>query len=267
MINWTLLALVQEFAKRQNLGSPLSVTVAQDEETRQLWGLLNEEVAELNERGDWPQLHFHQAFTHEDGPGYLALGIYGPRADFAEIPGLGGGLTGTIKYPTKATIWCKTTGQPVIGPLTDQAWTALLQTNPVSSTVDATPQAAGAYYWRMAGRGICIYPTQMGGMAPVQFILDAQLREPIITAEGDYRELFESDTDMCLLPGRVVLAGLRWRWRAEKGLPYAEHQRMYEGLLLQELGNAGAPTVILDESCDEVIPGIVVPWGNWMVSR
>src|SRR6185369_6817319 len=119
-----------------------------------------------------------------------------------EIPGLAQGLTGTIKYPTKATIWCDTLGTRVLGPLTDQEWTALLARDGPPLPGNVNKSGKRQMYWRMAGRGICIYPGP--GNQVLNFRLDAMLREPIIPQTLDYRELFERDDDMCLLPGRVV---------------------------------------------------------------
>ena len=63
--NWTLLRMIQEFCRRQNLQVPQGVVASTDEEVTQLWGLLNESVMSLSTRGDWPHLNRRFEFLHQ----------------------------------------------------------------------------------------------------------------------------------------------------------------------------------------------------------
>ena len=42
-----------------------------------------------------------------------------------------------------------------------------------------------------------------------------------------------------------MLADLKWRWGAAKGLPYAEDQRVSESMLINSVGRSPAPEIVL----------------------
>jgi len=50
---------------------------------------------------------------------------------------------------------------------------------------------------------------------------------------------FSADTDKILLPEPIVMMGLRWRWKKEKGLDYEEDFDSYEAMVLDALGREG----------------------------
>jgi len=258
--NWTLLRLIQEFCRRQNLAQPPYVTTSTDEEVTQLWGLLNEGVMALQTRGDWPQLNRHFEFIHQHGESYLALNLFNPVvADNTHDRLPWSQSSGQIKYPTRMALWDKSTGIPVAGPLSDQDWAAMLAQN----------IAPALYSWRMNYLGVCIYPYPPDTPTEVTwFAMECTMRETVMSADQlSFKDVFTADDDLCLLPADVLLADLRWRWRAEKGLAYAEHFRVCEELILDILGKgSGAGIVILDNDPmypQVVRPGLLIPAGSW----
>ena len=57
---------------------------------------------------------------------------------------------------------------------------------------------------------------------------------------------------------------LRWRWKAEKGLDYAEEFRLYERALDAKLSRDATPKpVALDMIQHPARPGIIIPAGSW----
>jgi len=80
-----------------------------------------------------------------------------------------------------------------------------------------------------------------------------------------YKQYFTLDTDTILLPNDLVLMGLRWRWKKEKGLEYAEDFRTYEMQVKDELGrDGGKPNLHMDdEGWHGPVPGIFVSPGSW----
>lgn len=51
------------------------------------------------------------------------------------------------------------------------------------------------------------------------------------TANGTAGDTFSAETDVLLLPRRVVEAGTVWRWRERQGLPYRDKMMEYEALI------------------------------------
>ena len=79
-----------------------------------------------------------------------------------------------------------------------------------------------------------------------------------------YKQYFTLDTDTTLLPEDLVIQGLRWRWKKEKGLDYAEDFRTYEMQVKDAIGrDGGKPTLHLDGS-ESGKPGVFVPAGSWL---
>jgi len=253
---WTLLNIVQEFCRRQNLVKPANVVTSQDETVLQAWGLLNEEVIELRDRADWKERHLQIQFVHANRPGYLAY-------DLSQAGG--NSLLGTPRYVVRDTMWDVLGGLMVAGPLTDQEWQAML----------VQRVSGGVYNWRMSNLGVCIYPVPTAGITPHYFSFEAVVREvvkgPLAGSQSIvYKDIFDDDNDVPLLPGEILVAGLRWRYRAEKGLPYAELKATYELLIAQaatvDQGNPVA-SMCYDPLFPQVpVPGtVLVPAGNWPV--
>jgi hypothetical protein len=80
-----------------------------------------------------------------------------------------------------------------------------------------------------------------------------------------YKQYFTNDADTILMPDELLLMGLRWRWKKEKGLDYAEDFRTYEMQVKDALGWDGAkPILRMDEQMRKgPMPGIFVPQGSW----
>lgn len=237
MTTWTLLETVKEFAKRQNVKIPISVVTSTDEQILQAWGLLNEEAAELATRGPWPQLTKTMTFQHARGPDYLAFSFD----------------DSSLKYMFQCTLW-STDRQLYVQQVTDQQWNEILANQVVPSDK----------VYRLAGEGIEIYPAP--GEADEMYQFTAKYKNHIRSSDGTtIDDRFNADDDVGLLPGDLYVTGLRWRWRMEKGLPYAEHFRMYEGMVLNYLSAAtNAPEVRLDqEDSQGPWPGIMIPASNW----
>ena len=57
------------------------------------------------------------------------------------------------------------------------------------------------------------------------------------TAGGVVGNLLTADTDVLLFPDLVVEAGIIWRWRERRGLPFAEKMSEFEALLARSLND------------------------------
>jgi len=65
----------------------------------------------------------------------------------------------------------------------------------------------------------------------------------------------------------LLLLGLRWRWKEEKGLPYMESFRLYEAAVAEAAGADGTKQPMsMNEGAGMIQPGVFVPAGNWSIS-
>ena len=63
-----------------------------------------------------------------------------------------------------------------------------------------------------------------------------------------------------------MLVGLRWRWKKEKGLDYAEDFRTYEMQVEDAIGrDGGRKPVSMDLCTEKTGPAVFVPSGNWAI--
>lgn len=249
---WSLLALTQEFCLRTGISIPAAVINTTDERVAQVRGILNEEMSELVTRGDWPQLHFVKTFNHSGGN---AASDY---LGFVFHPTDGPYLDPSFRYHYNWTLWDTTNEQLVRGPMTHVEWRNMLASgvNPTTS-----------YNYKRSTTGLHIWPVP-NPLNTVLFSIDLMMRQGIVNQAGTvFQDLFLADTDTTLLPGEIILAGLRWRWKAEKGLPYAEQKALYETLVQSALStDTGARDIHMDcPQGDGPVPGVVVPLGVFVV--
>lgn len=82
--------------------------------------------------------------------------------------------------------------------------------------------------------------------------------------EATYRKYWLRDTDICTLDDALPMAYLKWAWKKEKGLDYAEDFRKYEAMLeSKSLRERRLPDVSMDEESNNFAPGIIVSPGSW----
>jgi hypothetical protein len=282
----TLLALAQEFCRRQALPIPQTVVNAQDDQTLQIWGLLNEGQSDLVERGDWQQLRtttpafIHRGFDYGNLIAGGSAGAYvatyiseAATSSSSTLPAVGG-IGGATPYGSgyivcpgiksiiPETFFCNSTRLPVTGPVTTAEWAYVL----------ALSVQPAQYIWRMEGNAILIYPF---ADSSILFSFKYQSRFPVYTTydiastipEPKY-DSFYGDTDASLLPDKIVLQDLKWRWRSTKGMPYAEEQRICEEMITDALSsNQPAPDITMDSPHSSKVagPGLLVAAGNWPV--
>lgn len=241
MAEQTLLQIVQDACLRQGL-PPTPVVVSSTEETvLQLWGLLNEEISELPYRGDFQSIRTRYSFGYSADPNYVAL-------DLTTVPG--------YKNIYPGSLWNNTLRIPVAGPMGVVEWQSLL----------AFGGAVAEDAFRIEGNNLLLYP---GHTASHTYTFEYRSIYGVVSADATpvLRSTFEADTDMPRFPTALVKAGLRWRWRAEKGQPYAEQQRVYENMVADELNLGPLPGPVrmdgLHENERVVSPGLLIAAGNW----
>lgn len=233
----TLLQIVQRFCQRTNLAQPATVIGNTDPQVVQIKALLEEIGIDANSRGTWQRTTFQQLHTT------LALEDQG---DIATIAGAG------WDYVKNMTIWDRTQRLPVLGPLTGVQW----------QTLQAMTIIGPQYQFRLLNNRLLVNPAPPAGhtwafeYGSKYWILGADLTT--------YKEYFTLDTDTPVIPDNVLIQGLRWRWKAEKGLSYEEDFAMYETQLADASNrDGGKPVLHMDGGGRGLQPGIWVSPNSW----
>ena len=235
----TLLATVQEFCDRTGVDSPSIVIGSTDDQVRQIKALANEVLTDITGRGNsWPRLQ--------------------KQATFVSVAAEQQGLITTIapygfQYAIEDSLYDRTERRPLFGPRNAPRW----------QESEALPQTGPFYSYRIWQGYFYLQPAPPAGHT-IAFEYASDFA--ILAADGtSWKKRFTVDTDTFALDEDLLLLGLRWKWKKEKGLAFATEKLDYESLLAQAMGNDGAKAELhLDGRGDgDIRPGIFVPAGNW----
>jgi len=236
----SLLTIIQQVCGRTNIPVPTSVMGSvTDGQVLQLLRLLEEEGQDLARRGPWQGITFETTWSTtaaEDQGAMTTLASNG------------------FNYIKNQTFWDRTSKLPVLGPLNDLQW----------ASIKARTITGPRYHYRIRGGKLLITPTPT---ASLTFAFEYASENWILGVDGTtYKSIFSLDTDTILLPEHIVLQGLRWRWKKEKGLEYAEDFRTYEMQVKDALARDGGKRVVtMDGPQVNTSPGIFVPSMGWNV--
>lgn len=218
---------------------PVSVTGSTDSQVLQLMALLEEEGNDLSQRHPWQGVTFeasHTTVATEDQGAISTIASNG------------------FRYIKNGTIWDRTQQIKVLGPLDSEEWQAMKAMAPTGPD----------YRFRIRGGKLLVNPVPAAGHSwyfeyvSQNWILGADL----VT----YKQHFTLDTDTILLPETLVLQGLRWRWKREKGMDYAEDMRTYESQIKDAMGRDGGKRVLdMNGGQYDAMPGVFVSPGSWPV--
>lgn len=238
----TLLAIVQDLCRKQGVQVPSSVIANTDEQFQQMYALLVEETHELGMRLNWQgRLRKKAAFQHQGGTGgppYSALSIYPEDFPF-------------IRKILPDTMWETHSIQRV---RSIQSWEAFAAYG-AQAIVPTSP-----YIYFIMNRWLCIAPVPTV-LTNASFTFMFMSGAHWVGDDGD-TEKYEpdADTDVPLLPSTIIKAGLKWRWKNARGLPYAEDFRSYELMITQwGSGEQAQEAVSMDGGDKDFLPGVFVP--------
>ena len=234
-----LLQVVQYFCGRVNIPVPATVTGSTDAQIQQVMRILEEEGNDLASRHSWQGLTLeasHTSLAQEDQGAITALATNG------------------FRYIKNGSICDRTDQTKIIGPLSDQEW----------QSAKAMAPTGPDYRFRIRGNKMLIIPVPTAGKS---WYFEYVSKNWILGADGtSYRQYFTFDTDTIILPEELVLAGLKWRWKKEKGFDYAEDMRTYELQVKDAMGRDGGRKVLNMNACEgDAMPGVFVPQGSWQV--
>jgi len=232
----TLLQIVQEFCKTTALPTPVAAISSVDDQVIQIIALLNEGLDDLVAKYKWTQLQTLANFTTVAVENQGKLSVLAPGFK-AMIPG---------------TLWNNSSKLPGFGGITPQEAQELRQWG---------ARTAVPTYREMGGNLLIIPAPALGKLISFEYISTF----PVLAADGVTRkQYFTVDTDTCVLPANLLTLDLRWRWKSEKGLPYAEHLRTFEIQCKQAyVDSLGAANLQMTNQNSGSRPGIVIPAGNW----
>jgi len=232
----TCLQIIQTACKRIGILSPNAAVTATDQQIIQLVALAEEEGQELATRYPWEALQVEATFT----------------TVAAQVQTTLAAITTGFDYIVNDTIWNRTLRRPVYGPKSQQDWqqSKALQINgPFNS-------------FRIIADAINFYPNPVAGQTCA---FEYQSRAWVNTASGT-SDTWTSDTDTPKLDGQLLVLGIIWRWRASKGLDYAEDFTKYERRVADAMARDGSkPKLDMSGALPDIQPVVLVPRGSFGV--
>lgn len=234
----TLLSLVRAFCFRTGISPSLVVATALDQQTMQVSDLLNEVIEDLMD-------HNWTGMVQEALWSATAAENQGPLTTLAP---------NGFKWILPETLFDRTMRLPLFGPLSASDWQAL----------KALPNSGPFYKYRIVGGNFLLNPEPPAGH---ELVFEYASSWCVLDADGVTSKPYPTaDTDTFLVPDTLLQAGLRWKWKYEKGLEYAEDFSRYEMLRENSLGRDGTKKILnMGDAPSAIQPGIFVPSGNWNI--
>ena len=240
----TLLSTVLHFYRRTNLNAaPTTVAGSTDKQALQGMALLEEEGNDLSGRGDWQRITFEATHTT------VATESQGSIDTIAVSNSVT--RNAVFRYFKHDTLWDRTENLPVI-----------IIDGPDWQSEKGFSSTSPRYRARIRSGDLIVTPTPPAGNTwAFEYVSWHWIENTAGTVTYQY---FLADTDVILLPEPIILQGLRWRWKKEKGFDYAEDFQTYEKMVKDALGRQGlSKTLRMDATEKESIPGIVISQGSW----
>ena len=103
-------------------------------------------------------------------------------------------------------------------------------------------------YWRLFGDNIETVPAvKLSQVVTFEYISTYWVTD----SGGTAKARFTLDTDLSLIPDRLITLGICWRWKRAKGLDYAEEYRTYQMEKARAMHtDGGTPRLRMGEGAD-----------------
>lgn len=232
----SMLTVVNDAQRRLNLAVSSSVAGSSDETAVQMLALLNQAGEEMAEAYPWQVLVKEATFTT------VATESQGAMSTIA--PG--------FFYILNNTIWNRSLRRPVFGALSPNEW-QLLKASSVTGPFQQ---------YRIRGDTLRFIPAPP---ADQTCAFEYVSKNWCTTADGNTeKSAFTIDTDVSLLDERLLTLSLVWRFKQAKGLDFTAELTMYEARLGNEMArDGGKPVLDLNGKAQILMPGVMIPQGNW----
>lgn len=234
----TLLDCAKAFCARTGLRPPTSIASSQDATNQKILALLNEVLEEIVDRWVFEELINETTF--------VTTAIENQGSIYTIAPN---GFDRIIEE----TIFDRTQKIPIFGPIGPQAWQQSKAFVPIGPI----------FRYRIRGGNLLFNPLATAGhTCAFEYVSKNVILD---TVSGSYKPAFTADTDSFILNSRLLTQGLRWKWKCEAGLPYAQEKDLWETSCLNEAGRSGGKkTLYMDgDKTDGVMPVIIVSPGSW----
>lgn len=198
----SVLTIVQRALAGPGMKAPSSLTSPNDDLGPQALALLYETAEDMISRFDWQELKSDGSIT--------TTGV--------ELQGNLATLYPDLDHIIPGTVWNATTGRELKGVAVSQDWQKLKR------QLGTTVSLNGPY--RVIGNRLYI----LGNTSTTDNITFEYISKKWLTSSdgATEKETVTDNGDLCRLPARVVVTGLKWRWQEAKGLDYSEAFRVYE---------------------------------------
>jgi hypothetical protein len=195
----TLLEIVQDACYGPiGLTPPTAVAASTDGIARRMLRFVNMEGTSLIEEVAWEQLTVIETFaTDTVNTAQAAV----PPADWQRLT-------------PECSFWDVALRRPLIGPVSKDVWVKLVSDN--LGSVDR--------YWTMIGGVLNIFPVS-GSADTIRY--PYQKKNWVVDVDDMEKERFTADTDVPLIPDKLLELGLIWRWKSSVGLDFAEDMANY----------------------------------------
>lgn len=176
---------------------PVTIVGNADAQVRQLLALLQEDGDDLLERFEWNAVMRDFSFTVAADPHSATL-----PSDFN-------------RFLARASMWRSGSRLvPLSGPVGPDQWQRL-------TTIPGTFPG----YWRRFGGTLQVTGVAIGESVTIPYIS----QNWILGSDGVTRKgQWSADSDTPLIDDQLIILGGRWRWKASKGLDYAEDFALFE---------------------------------------
>lgn len=214
----TLLSIVRNASDRLGLTRPSSVATSSDQSVLTLLGLAQEEGKALAGRHTWQVLQTEYTFPTVDGTESYAL-----PSGFDQL--------------IKNTVFNRTRRRRMVGDLSPEQW----QQTKASLVTMVNPA------FRIRGNLFLISPTPNSAETVAYEYISKNWCQ---SASSVGQSAWAADTDTGILDEELMTLGIIWRFKASKGLDYAEAMNNYEIEVGKAIFKDGA-RVTIDTSCME----------------
>lgn len=224
----TCLEIVKEICGNFGLVKPNTAVSSNDLQVIQMLSLLNEGASKLARRFEWQVLTGEASFTT------LAAASQGTLASII-------GATANFRRIVDETIWNRTTGRIVLGPIAPEEWQGRLAVTTAGPYSEYRIRAGTLYFDPVPAAGESCYFEYVS----YNWATDAAGTTP--------RARFTADDDLPLFDDELLLADLKWRWREAKGLDFQQAFDDFEMMVADaESSDKTARRIKMDNM-----------WSNW----
>jgi hypothetical protein len=227
--------LIREQCGRTGIPRPNSASGSSDTQVAQLLALLNEEGSDLAARYNWQALIREATFVT------VATESHGSLTTII-------GAANAYRHLLSETIWNRTTGEPVYGPRAAKVWQGF----------KAVPFTSPYSEYRIRGGNLLFLPApSAGNTCAFEYATKNWATD---STGATQKSLLTADEDIFLLDDELLLAGLRWRFKKEKGLSFGEDFNTYEAKIADAMAKDGTkPRLSLSGNALESGAQVAIP--------